>query len=156
LNPFRLRHGEAERRAAERAYYATFRPHLRAETERRVSEPLHVAGMVNPVQLRLVSLPREVWRADAIARDRIVGKAIRRHYRRRKGQAPTCGKIVGYALILAPGVLCDLALPYDVDGNRAGSMRAVHRLGSAMMTMTDRWSGAWSSNHAYPFDIQSE
>jgi hypothetical protein len=125
-----------ERLAEERAYYANFRPHLRAETERRIPEPIHVAAIFNTARLRLVPVSSEVWQAEVTTRDRLVRAAIIEHYRQRQRYVPAFGRIIGYSLILAPGIDdCDLALPYDVDGNRSGPTRAVRRLGSATLML---------------------
>jgi hypothetical protein len=125
-----------ERLAQERAYYASFNPYLRAETERRIPEPIFVAAIFNTARLRLVPVPSEVWQAEVAARDRLVRAAITEHYRQRKRHVPAFGMIIGYSLALAPGIDdCDLALPYDVDGNRAGPMRAVPRLGTATLML---------------------
>jgi hypothetical protein len=126
----------AQREAEERAYYASFHPYLRAETERRIPEPIHVAAIFNTALLRLVPVSSVVWEAEVTTRDSFVRTAIIDHYRRRHGHVPAFGRIIGYALILAPGVAdCDLALPYDLDGNRAGPMRSVRRLGNVTLTL---------------------
>ncbi len=125
----------AQWQAAERRYYESFRPYLRAETERRIPQPIHIAALFRTVEQRLVPLPDEVWHAGVATRDHMVKAAIFGHHRQQQGRVPAFGKIVGYALILAPGVHCDLALTYDIEGNRAGPMRAVHRVGSVTLTV---------------------
>ena len=125
----------AKRRAEERAYYAAFRPHLRCETERIVPQPIFIAGLLGVARLRIVPVDPRIWYKGPDTRDWLALKAICSHYREHTGKLPGYGRITGYALVLAPGVFCDLALPYDVRGHRSGPMRPIPRLGKASLTV---------------------
>jgi hypothetical protein len=96
------RHAEtaAQQQAEAMAYHEAFRPHLRAETERRVPQPIHGAAMFGTVAMRIVTLPERVWIANELDRDLIVKRAIRAHYRNCQGKVPTFGKITSYMLVL--------------------------------------------------------
>jgi len=129
-----------QRSAREREYYTAFRPYLRAETECQLPPvgQIVIAGLGGFLQRRIVPVHNRVWRVPEEMRDRIVKSAILEHYREQKGQVPTLGKIIEYSLVLAPGVYVDIALPYDVRGDRAGAMRTVRRLGSISISVKGR------------------
>jgi hypothetical protein len=117
-----------KRRADERAYYAAFRQHLRYETERSIPQPKFVAGLVALQRLRIVNVDHRVWYKGPEHRDRLELTAVQGHYREQEGCIPGFGRITSYALVLAPGVFCDLAISYDIRGRRSGPMRSVPRV----------------------------
>ena len=117
----------------ERAYRARFKPYLRAETEHDVPQPIFIAAMLGVRNLREVPLPASAWELPEDQRDKIVKAAIRDHHRRTQGRVPTFGRIIRYALIVAPGDGEDLAILFDIRGNRAGPIRTVPRIGEATL-----------------------
>jgi hypothetical protein len=121
--------------ADERAYHAAFKPYLRCETEHDVPQPIFIAAMAGVANLRMVPVPASTWKVPEDRRDEILMAAIRQHYRRAEGRVPTFGKIRRYSLVVAPGDGVDLALPFDVHGNRAGPIHAVSRLGEAVLSV---------------------
>jgi hypothetical protein len=125
----------AQREAEDREYRASFRPHLRVETECERPSPIFLVAMLGLLRLRIVPISDAVWTADDIMRERIVRSAITDHYRRCGGRLPAFGKIVGYALVTAAASYCDLGFPYDVQGNGIGPLCSVRRLGSATWTV---------------------
>jgi hypothetical protein len=126
--------GRARLLAREQAYVASFRPHLRAETARTVSEPIFIAALVGTVRLLHVAVPPETtWDATADERARSVKQAIRDHYRERNGHVPAFGAILGYTLVVMPGYLVDFGFPFDTAGDPAGPMQAVNRFGQATL-----------------------
>jgi hypothetical protein len=129
----RQQHDEACQRilARETEYRAAFRPHLRCETERAIPEPLFIAALLTSARLRLVSVPDETWSACADDRDRLVKRAIQVHYREHGSYVPAFGAVVGYTVIVMAGYRVDFGLPYDLNGDQAGSMQPVKRLGEA-------------------------
>ena len=48
----------------ERAYCASFRPHLQVQTERAVPSPIFVAALLTVARLRIVRLPDEALTAN--------------------------------------------------------------------------------------------
>ena len=78
----RQQHDEARARilAREGAHRATFRPHLRIETEREVPSPIFVAALFGTARLRIVPLPDDTFAAGEEARDRTIKVVISRHY----------------------------------------------------------------------------
>jgi hypothetical protein len=118
----------------ERAYQATFRPHLQVQTEREVPSPIFLAALLGTARLRIVSLTDATFPADADARDRVIKRTIIAHYRDHAGPVPAFGTIIGYVLVLLAGYDgIDFGLPFDVHGDRAGQMQAVRRLPEAML-----------------------
>jgi hypothetical protein len=114
--------------ARETAYRIAFQPHLRCETERAIPEPIFVAALLTSARLRLVRVSPETWRASTNERDRHLKRAIQEHYRKHGGHVPSFGAIVGYTAVVMPGYRLDFGLPYDLGGDRAGSMLPVKRL----------------------------
>lgn len=51
--------------AAEKAYVASFRAHLRTETARTVPDPIFIAALIGTARLRHVALPDEAWGVPA-------------------------------------------------------------------------------------------
>jgi hypothetical protein len=121
----------AQRDAEDREYRASFRPHLRVETECGRPSPMFLVAMLGLSSLRIVPISDAVWSADETTREWIVRSAITDHYRPRGGRLPAFGKIVGYTLVTEAASHCDLGLPYDVEGERIGATCSVGRLGSA-------------------------
>jgi len=60
--------------------------------------------------------------------------AIQKHYERCSGIIPSFGRVLGYDLVFRPGKDADFAVPYTVDGDRAGPIRTVPRLGEATLS----------------------
>jgi hypothetical protein len=131
----RQQRDEASQRtlARETAYRTAFQPHLRCETEREIPEPLFIAALMTSARLRLVPVCPKTWHLSADERDRLLKQAIQGHYREHAGRIITFGTIVGYTAVVMPGYLLDFGLPYDLNGNPAGSMRPVKRLGEAVL-----------------------
>ena len=132
----RQRHDEARTRMLEheKAYRASFRPHLQIQTERQVPSPIFVAALLGTERLRIVHLPGEALAGSDEERDRIVGKIIVEHFTVQRGQVPAFGEITGYVLVLVAGYGgVDFGLPFDVCGNRAWPMREVRRLPQATL-----------------------
>lgn len=147
---------DARRVEAERAYYEAFRPYLRVECERTLPQPIFVAAMIGVGKLRIVPVDMRVWRSRPLTRDRLVKEAVLRHYARRDGSVIAYGRITGYSLILAPSVCFhDLALPYDIYGDRTGPMRAVRRLGSATISVKGK-PFPTSALHGYGSSARAE
>jgi hypothetical protein len=121
----------AQREAEDGEYRASFRPHLRVETEYERPSPIFLVAMLGLARLRIVPISDAVWAADEVASECIVRAAIADHYRRRGGRLPAFGKIVGYTLVTEAASHCDLGLPFDVQGNVIGAVCSVRRLGSA-------------------------
>jgi hypothetical protein len=119
--------------ARETAYRAAFRPHLRSETARIRPEPIFVAALFRVARLRHVPLPDQVCHVGAKERDELVKRAICDHYRSQNGYVSAFGEIVGYTLITIPGYRSDFGLPYNLNGEQAGPMRRVERLGEALL-----------------------
>jgi hypothetical protein len=130
----RQQHNEARGQilARENAYRAAFRPHLRCETARTVPQPIFVAALIGTARLRLVALP-ESGDASTDQRDRLIKRAIRDHYREQRGHVPAFGAIESYTFVVMPGYLVDFGLPYHLNGDPAGPMRSVARLGEAAL-----------------------
>ena len=119
---------------SERAYCASFRPHLQVQTERAVPSPIFVAAMLTVARLRIIHLPNEALTASDEARDRIVKPIIIDHGRENGGRVPAFGGITGYVLVLVAGYGgFDFGLPYSVTGNRAGGVQTIERLGQATL-----------------------
>jgi hypothetical protein len=119
---------------SERAYLASFRPHLQVQTERAVPSPIFVAALLTVTRLRTVSLPEEALTANDEARDRIIKTTIIDHWHENNGYVPAFGGITGYVLVLIAGYGgFDFGLPFSVTGNRSGAMQKVERLGQATL-----------------------
>jgi hypothetical protein len=128
------RHDEARTRmlGMERAYHDAFRPHLQIQTERRIPSPIFVAALLTTERLRIIRLPAEAFAVSDEERDRFLRGVIVEHYRCQRAQVPAFGAITGYILVLIAGYGgFDFGLPFDMDGNRAGTMRSVSRLPEA-------------------------
>jgi hypothetical protein len=119
--------------AREAAYRAGFKPHLRTETARIRPEPLFIAALMGTARLRHVPLPDRAWQLDAKERDALVKRTISDHYERQHGRIISFGEIVSYTLVILPGYLVDFAIPFDLNGDRAGPMCAVQRLSEATL-----------------------
>ena len=118
----------------ERAYCASFRPHLQVQTERVVPSPIFIAAMLTVARLRIVRLPDEALEADDETRDRIIKHIIIDHWHENNGRVPSFGGITGYVLVLVAGYGgFDFGLPYSITGDRAGAMQEVERLGEATL-----------------------
>lgn len=63
----------------------------------------------------------------------MVKQAIQDHYQAHKGHAVPFGAILSYTLVTIPGYLVDFGYPFDTDGNPAGPLQAVKRLGAATL-----------------------
>jgi hypothetical protein len=119
---------------SERAYLATFRPHLHVQTERAVPSPIFVAALLTVARLRTVSLPEEALTANDEARDRIIKTTIIDHWHENNGYVPAFGEITGYVLVLVAGYGgFDFGLPFSITGDRAGAMQKIERLGEATL-----------------------
>lgn len=123
----------ARTRDRERAYAARFRPHLRAETERVVPQPIFIAALMTTARLRHVELSDETWSAKPERRDQLIKKAIQDHYGEHHGHVPAFGMIVGYVAVVMAGYLVDFGFPFDTAGGPAGQLQAVKRLGEATL-----------------------
>jgi hypothetical protein len=97
----RQKHYEARARiwAREGAHGATFRPHLKVETARRVPSPIFVAALFGVARLRIVPLSHDTFAATVEARDRTIKAAILQHYRETSGRVPAFGRITEYVLV---------------------------------------------------------
>jgi hypothetical protein len=126
-------HDEACQRilARETAYRAAFRPHLRTETTRTIPEPIFVAALVGTARLRLVRVSPETWHASTNERDGHLKRAIQDYHREHGGYVPAFGDVVGYTAVVMAGYRVDFGLPYDLNGDLAGPMQPVKRLGEA-------------------------
>ena len=78
-----------------------------------------------------MSVSDETWRACAGDRDRLVKQAIQAHHREHGSYVPAFGAVVGYTAVVMAGYGIDFGLPYDLNGDRAGPMQPVKRLGEA-------------------------
>src|ERR1700719_549668 len=85
---------------SERAYLASFRPHLQVQTERSVPSPIFVAAMLTVARLRIIRLPDEALTANDETRDRIIKIIVMDHWREANGRVPTCGGITGSGRVL--------------------------------------------------------
>ena len=132
-----LRHKSDEARvqilAREKAYMTGFQPHLRTETARTIPEPIFIAALLTTARLRVVPTPEDIWSASPDERDRTLKRAIREHFRDQRGSVSAFGRIVGYTAVVMAGYRFDFGHPYDVDGNPAGPMQQVGRLGAAVL-----------------------
>jgi hypothetical protein len=118
----------------ERAYRASFRPHLHVQTEHAVPSPIFVAALLTVARLRIVRLPDEALTANEETRDRIVKTIIIDHWRENGGCVPAFGEIVAYVLVSIAGYGgFDFGLPFNVVGDPAGAIRKVERLGQATL-----------------------
>jgi hypothetical protein len=114
-------------------HIADFRPHLRTETARTVPEPIFIAALIGTARFRLVELPSEVWDVSTADRNRLVKQAIQDHYQAHKGDVVPFGAILSYTLVTIPGYLIDFGYPFDTNGDPAGPMQEVKRLGEASL-----------------------
>jgi hypothetical protein len=117
----------------EKAYVTSFRPHLRSETARTIPEPIFIAALLTTARLRVLPTSEDIWSASPDERDRTLKRAIRGHFRDQRGSVPAFGRIVGYTAVVMAGYRFDFGYPYDVDGNPAGPMQQVGRLGAAVL-----------------------
>jgi hypothetical protein len=74
-----------------------------------------------------------VWHVGVEKRGNLVKRAVCDHYLSQNGYVPAFGEIVGYTLITLPGYRADFGLLYDLNGEQAGPMRSVQRLGEALL-----------------------
>jgi hypothetical protein len=119
---------------SERAYLASFRPHLHVQTERAVPSPIFVAALLTVARLRIVALADEAVTVNDEARDQIIKTTITEHWRENGGRVPAFGEITGYVLVLVAGYGgFDFGLLYSITGDRAGAMQKVERLGEATL-----------------------
>ena len=126
--------GRRRRVESERAYVASFRPHLQVQTERYVPSPIFIAALLTVARLRLVVLPDEALTTNDEARDGIIKNIIIDHWRENGGRVPAFGGITGYVLVSIVGYGgFDFGLPFSVTGDRAGAMQKVERLGQATL-----------------------
>jgi hypothetical protein len=118
----------------ERAYCASFRPHLQVQTERAVPSPIFVAAMLGVRRLRIVHLPDGALTANDEAGDRIIKTIIIDHWREKGGRVPAFGGITGYVLVSVAGYGgFDFGLPFSITGDGTGAMQKVERLGEATL-----------------------
>jgi hypothetical protein len=132
----RQKRDEARRRRveSERAYLASFRPHLQVQTQRAVPSPIFVAALLTVARLRIIALPDEALIANEEARDGIIKTIIIDHWREHGGRVPAFGGITGYVLVLVAGYGgFDFGLPFSITGDRAGAMLKIERLGTATL-----------------------
>jgi hypothetical protein len=132
----RQQHDEARARLLERegAHRATFRPHLRIETEREVPSPIFVAALIGTARLRIVRIPDATFAAGEEARDRTIQAVVVAHYRESGGRVSAFGRITEYVLVTLCGYDgADFGLPFTTGGNPAGPMREIKRLGEATL-----------------------
>jgi hypothetical protein len=116
----------------EKAHVTSFRRHLRSETARTIPEPIFIAALLTTARLRVVPTPEDIWNASPDERDRTLKRAIREHFSQHRGCVPAFGRIVSYTAVVMVGYRSDFGYPYDVDGNPAGPMQQVGRLGEAV------------------------
>jgi hypothetical protein len=122
------------RNGTERAYRASFRPHLQVQTERIVPSPIFVAALLTVARLRIIRLSDEAITADCDARNRAIKTIILDHWRDTGGCIPAFGGITGYVLVVMAGYGgVDFGLPYEVNGDPAGGIKKVERLGEATL-----------------------
>ena len=125
--------GRAQVLEHERAYRDRFRPHLRAETERRVPSPIFVAALCTTARLCVVPTPDETWGADPEARNQLLKQIISEHFTAVWGWVPAFGRIIAYTAVVLPGYGSDVGYEFDVDGNPIGRIRQVERLREAVL-----------------------
>jgi hypothetical protein len=119
---------------SERAYLASFRPHLQVQTERYWPSPIFVAAMLTVARLRSIHLPDDALATNDEARNRFIKTIIIDHWRENNGRVPSLCGIAGYVLVLVVGYGgFDFGLPYSITGDRAGGMQKVERLGEATL-----------------------
>jgi hypothetical protein len=125
----------SERRAeSERAYRASFRPHLQVQIARQVPSPNFVAALLTVARLRIVHLPDGALTTDDEARGRIIKTVIIDHWREKRGRVPAFSGITGYLLVLIAGYSgVDFGLPFSITGDRTGAMQKIERLGKATL-----------------------
>ena len=132
-----LRQQQDEARARtldrERTYAASFRPHLRVETERMIPQPIFIAALIGTARLRHVGLSDDAWSANPDRRHQLVKEAIQDHYREHRGHVPAFGPIVGYVAVMMAGYLVDFGFPFDTAGEPVGPLQAVKRLGEGTL-----------------------
>jgi hypothetical protein len=122
------------RAESERAYRASFHPHLQVQTERQVPSPIFVAALLTVARLRIVDLPDAAVAANDEARDRIIKTIIIEHWREKGGRVPAFGRITSYVLVSVAGYGgFDFGLPFSITGDRVGAMHKVERLGEATL-----------------------
>jgi hypothetical protein len=122
------------RAESERAYRASFRPHLQVQTERQVPSPIFVAALLTVARLRIVHLPDGALTANDEARDQIIKTIIVDHWTEKGGRVPAFGGMTGYVLVLVAGYSgVDFGLPFSITGDRTGAMQKVERLGEATL-----------------------
>jgi hypothetical protein len=119
--------------AREESYMTGFQPHLRTETARTIPEPIFIAALLTTARLRVVTTPEDTWSASPDERDRTLKRSIREHFGQHQGCVPAFGRIVSYTAVVMAGYRFDFGYPYDVDGNPAGPMQQVERLGKAIL-----------------------
>lgn len=128
--------GKKRRRRVEneRAYVASFRPHVQVQTERTIPSPIFVAAMLTVSRLRSIPLPDDALATNDEPRDRFIKTIIIDHWRENSGRVPAFGGITGYVLVLLAGYgSFDYGLPFSITGDRAGGMQTVERLGQATL-----------------------
>jgi hypothetical protein len=124
----------ARRVESERAYVASFRPHLHVQTERAIPSPIFVAALLTVARLRIIHLPNEALTANEEARDNIIKTIIIEHWRESGGHVPAFGEITGYVLVLVAGYgVFDFGLLFSITGDRSGAMQKIERLGQATL-----------------------
>jgi hypothetical protein len=127
---------EAHRRRieSERAYLASFRPHLQVQTERSAPSPVFLAALLTVARLRTISVPDEALTANDEARDRIIKPIIINHWGKNGGRVPAFGGITGYVLVSVAGYGgLDFGWPFSITGDRMGAIQKVERLGEATL-----------------------
>src|SRR6266404_8359585 len=106
---------------SERAYCASFRPHLQVQTERAVPSPIFVAALLTVTRLRILRLPDEALIANDEARDGIIKNIVMDHWRENGGRVPAFGGIMGYVLVSVVGYGgYKFRLAFSVTGERVG------------------------------------
>jgi hypothetical protein len=66
-------------------------------------------------------------------RDRLLKRAIQKHYREHRGHVPSFGAIVGYTAVVMAGYRIDFGFLYDLDGDPVGPLQPVQRLHEAVL-----------------------
>jgi hypothetical protein len=93
-----------------------------------------VAALLTVARLRIIPLPDDALTTSGEARDRIIKTIIIDHWRENGGRVPAFGEITGYVLVLVAGYGgFDFGLPFSVNGDRAGAMQKIERLGVATL-----------------------
>jgi hypothetical protein len=83
---------------------------------------------------RIIGLPDEAIAAEDETRDRMIKGLIVDHWRETGGHVPAFGAITGYVLVSVAGYAgFDFGLPYSVNGDPAGGMHKIERLGKATL-----------------------